>query len=273
MDAKLHRRVQRYGWDLAVEMYDRHWVPVLRECSERSLALAALSPGERVLDVATGTGVAAFLAAEAVGASGSVVATDLSSSMIEATQAEAARAGVSNMTFERVDAEDLPYDEGAFDAALCVLGMMYPADPQRAIEQMYRVIKPGGCAVVCVWGKRDRCGWNAIFPIIDARVNSDVCPMFFSLGAPGGLEYAFERAGFTHLHEERVLMTLDWKSDEEACGAMFPGGPVALPYSKFDEATRAAVHAEYLESIAQYRRPDGGYDVPGEFVYMLGRKP
>lgn len=273
MDARMHRRVQRYGWDLAVEMYDRHWVPVLRRCSEQSIELAEIKPGERVLDIATGTGVAAFLAADRVGETGAVVATDLSEKMVEAVRVEATRRGAANVSFERADAEELPFDAGPFDVALCVLGMMYPADPQKAIDQMLRVLRPGGRAVVCVWGRRDRCGWNAIFPIVDARVASDVCPMFFSLGAPGGLQLAFERAGFVDLREEREEMTLEWKDGEAACAAVFPGGPVALPYSKFDAETRAAVHAEYLESIAPYRREDGGYDVPGEFVYMLGRKP
>jgi ubiquinone/menaquinone biosynthesis C-methylase UbiE len=271
MEPKLHRRVQRYGWDLAVQDYDRYWVPLLRDCSERCLSLLDLQPGERVLDVATGTGVAAFPAAEMVGPGGEVMATDLSQKMVGSVQAEAARRKVTNMRFERVDAEELSFPDGSFDAALCVLGMMYPADPQRAIDQMYRVLRPGGRAAVCVWGRRDRCGWNAVFPIIDSRVNSDVCPLFFSLGAERALTLAFERSGFVDLCEERVERTLDWQSDEEACGAIFPGGPVALAYSRFTAEAQVAVHAEYIESISSYRR-DGAYAVPGEFVFMLGRK-
>jgi ubiquinone/menaquinone biosynthesis C-methylase UbiE len=272
VDARVHRRVQRYGWDLAVEDYGRYWVPVLRECSERALALAAPVAGDRVLDVATGTGVAAFLAAELVGPSGSVLATDISEKMVESVRTEAARWGMAHVSTERVDAEDLPYDDGSFDVAVCVLGMMYPADPQRAIDQMYRVLRPGGRAAVCVWGRRDACGWNAVFPIVDARVASEVCPMFYALGNPGALAYAYERAGFIDAREERVTRSLDWPGDEAALGAIFAGGPVALAYSKFDDRTRADVHAEYLESIAPYRRADGGYDVPGEFVLMVGTK-
>jgi ubiquinone/menaquinone biosynthesis C-methylase UbiE len=272
MEPKVHRRVQRYGWDLAVGDYDRHWVPVVTSCSERVIALAGLQPGERVLDVATGTGVAAFLALDPLGSDGHVTATDLSGKMVEAARVEADRRGVTNMTFERVDAEELAYGDGEFDVALCVLGLMYPADPDRAIQQMHRVLRPGGRAAVCVWGRRDRCGWNAVFPIVDARVNSDVCPLFFALGGEGALKLAFERAGFQDVRDEREERTLLWPSDEEACGAIFPGGPVALPYSKFSSQVQAEVHAEYLDSLAPYRQDDGSYRVPGEFVYAVGSK-
>ncbi len=272
MEAKLHRRVQRYGWDLAVEAYDRHWVPVLRGCSEQCLELAAPRPGERVLDLASGTGVAAFLAGERVGVDGEVVGTDLSEKMVEAARRGAEGRGVANVRFERSDAEDLGYPDASFDVVLCVLGLMYPADPQRAIDEAYRVLQPGGRAAVCVWGRRDHCGWNAVFPIIDAQVNSDVCPLFFSLGAPGALRFAFEQAGFVEFEEERREKTLAWESDAEACQAIFPGGPVALAYSRFSDDQRVAVQRDYLASIARFRR-NGGYDVPGEFLFARASKP
>jgi len=272
VEPKLHRRVQRYGWDLAVNDYDRYFVPLLKHCSERCLALLELQPGERVLDVATGTGVAAFLAAGWVGPAGEVVATDISQKMVDATREEAQRRRAGNMRCERVDAEDLSYPDGSFDAVTCVLGLMYPADPQRAIEQMQRVLRPGGRAAVAVWGRRERCGWAEIFPIVDARVESDVCPLFFQLGSPGALSYAFGRAGFVELHEERVDSPLRFAGERDVLAAVFAGGPVALAYSKFSPEAREEAHREYLESIAEYRN-GGGYEIPGEFVFMLARKP
>lgn len=271
MEPKLHQRVQRYGWDLAVKDYDQFFVPLLRHCSERCIDLLDLQPGERVLDVATGTGIAAFMASGRVGAEGQVVATDISQKMVDATQSEADRLKESNIKCERVDAEELPYPDGSFDAVTCVLGLMYPADPQRAIQQMHRVLRDGGRAAVAVWGRRDHCGWASIFPIVDARVESDVCPLFFQLGAQKALSLAFERAGFNHLREERVDRPLSFKSEADVLAAVFAGGPVALPYSKFSAEVRAAAHHEFLDSIAAYRQGDG-YAIPGEFVFLLARR-
>ncbi len=273
MEPKLHQRVQRYGWDLAVADYDRCWLPVLAGCAQRVVDLARPAPGDRVLDVASGTGIAAFLAAERVGSKGEVVATDLSAKMTDAVRAEIERRGAMNITAERMDGEELSFPDGSFDAVLCVLGLMYPAEPQRAIEQAFRVLRPGGRFAACVWGRRDRCGWNAVFPITDARVNSDVCPLFFSLGGEGAVRYALETAGFADIEEERVERTLAWESDEEACTAIFAGGPVALAYSRFEPAVKAEVHAEYLSSIKDYKQPDGGYRVPGEFVFASAVRP
>ncbi len=272
MEPKLHRRVQRYGWDKAVQDYDSYFVPLLKHCSERCIELLNLQPGELVLDVATGTGVGAFMAAERVGDSGEVVATDISAKMVEYVRERAEHGGVTNMRFERVDAEELTYADGTFDAVLCVLGLMYPADPQRAIEQMKRVLRPGGRAAMAVWGRRDLCGWAEIFPIVDSRVESDVCPLFFQLGPEGASKRAFERAGFVDVHDERLHRPLAFESEHNVLAAVFAGGPVALAYSKFSPEVKDEVHAEYLESIKGYRRGNG-YDVPGEFVFALGRKP
>ena len=129
MEAKVHRRVQRYGWDKAVNDYDRYFVPLIKHCSERTIDMLDLKPGERMVDIATGTGVGAFMASERLGPSGELVATDISEKMIEATRAEAKQRGIENMDFARMDAEELEFEGGSFDVAMCVLGLMYPADP------------------------------------------------------------------------------------------------------------------------------------------------
>jgi ubiquinone/menaquinone biosynthesis C-methylase UbiE len=235
------------------------------------LEMACLRPGERVLDVACGTGLVSFPAAEAVGPGGGVLGTDISERMVEAARQEAAMRGFAHMQFARMDAEALDMPSGTFDAALCSLGLMYVPDPLKAVGEMHRALRPGGRAAAVVWGARDRCGWAEIFPIIDARVESEVCPLFFQLGTGDSLRRAFQMSGFTGVTAEQLRESLHYSTPEEACGAAFAGGPVALAYSRFDQRTREEAHAEYLASIERYRNGDG-YEIPGEFVIAIGCK-
>ena len=272
VDAKLQRRVQRYGWDKAASAYERYWQDQLAPAQERLVHLAALQRDERVLDVACGTGLVTFRVADLVGPPGRVLATDISEVMVSRLSEEAARRKLPHVSAERMDAETLDIADASFDVALCALGLMYLPDPVAALREMLRALRPGGRALAAVWGARHNCGWAEIFPIVDARVQSDVCPMFFQLGAADRLERAFRDAGFDGVTTERMATVLHYESAADACGAAFEGGPVALAYSRFDPATREAAHAEYLASIGPWQS-GAGYDVPGEFVLAAGTRP
>jgi len=261
---KVHRRVQRYGWDLAVSDYEDGWVPSVSAFSTGCVDRARLGPGDRVLDVATGPGTAAFLAAERVGPTGRVVGIDISGKMVDLCNQRAA--AMEQVSFARHDMEDTGQPDAGYDAVLCVLGLMFAADNAAALRELHRVTAPGGRIAVCVWGRRDRCGWAELFPIVERRVSSDVCPLFFQLGGDGALTRALTAAGFSDAAEDRATLTLDWRSDQQACAAAFLGGAVALAYSRFADDVRAEVHREFLDSIAAHRAGDG-YLVPAEFVY------
>jgi ubiquinone/menaquinone biosynthesis C-methylase UbiE len=233
--------------------------------------MAELQPGERVLDMACGTGIVTCRAAALVGPAGAVIGTDLAEQMVEHARQSASTHGLHQVTFTRMDAEDLQFPDAVFDAVLCALGLMYVPDPLRALRMMYRVLRTGGRAVAAVWGQRQHCGWAAIFPIVEARVRSDVCPLFFHLGTANVLAQTLRTAGFTDIVSERLQTILSYASAEEACGAAFAGGPVALAYTHFDTPTRQDAHAAYLAAIEPYRQGHG-YAIPGEFVITSGRK-
>jgi ubiquinone/menaquinone biosynthesis C-methylase UbiE len=272
MKPELQRRVQRYGWDKASDHYENCWARQLEPAQTLLLEMARLRPGERVLDLACGTGLVTFPAAEAVAPDGKVVATDISERMVEIIHEQASKRSQSNVSSARMGAEELELEDESFDVALDALGMMYYPDPVQSMREKLRVLKPGGRAVAAVWGARKNCGWAEIFPIVDARVNTEVCPLFFQLGTGEALNYAFETAGFHRIEAVRINTLLHYESDDEALGAAFAGGPVAMAYSRFDDQTREEVHAEYLASIQPHRNGDG-YSIPGEFVVALGSKP
>jgi ubiquinone/menaquinone biosynthesis C-methylase UbiE len=271
MDASLQRRVQRYGWDKAAPYYERSWQAQLEPAQTALLELATLGPRDCILDVACGTGLVTVRAAAVVDAGREVVGTDISEHMIAAARIAARDRGATNTRFERMDAEDLKFPEGSFDAVLCALGLMYVPEPEKAVREFHRVLRPGGRAAAAVWGQRNRCGWAEIFPIVDARVQSDVCPMFFRLGTGEGLQQAFAAAGFTNISARRFGTRLHYASAEEACVAAFAGGPVGLAYSRFSDDVKQQVHKEYLISLEPYRQ-GRAYAVPGEFVVAAGTK-
>ena len=270
MDARLQRRVQRQGWDLAAPAYERLWQAQLSIAQHELLWQAALQPGERVLDVACGTGLVSFAAARAVGPAGGVVGVDLSGRMVEAARQRGEGTALTNVRFERMGAEQLALDDAGFDVVLCALGFMYMPDPAEAMREMRRVLRPGGRVAAAVWGERRRCGWAALFPIVDAEVVSDVCPLFFQLGEGDALASLVSSAGFEAVASHRIAATLSYADEAEACDAAFAGGPAALAWSRFDDAVRDRVRRNYVESIAGWQH-GAGFRMPGEFVIVVGQ--
>jgi ubiquinone/menaquinone biosynthesis C-methylase UbiE len=267
MDARLQRRIQRYGWDRAAADYDALWDAPLAGARDAMTRAAALTPGQQVLDVACGTGSASLAASLRVGAGGRVFGVDLSGQMVEAAHQAAAAAGAANVEFARMDAENLSLPDAGFDAVLCAFGLMYLPWPERALREMRRVLRPGGRLALAVWGERARCGWSGCFEVVDREVASEVCPLFFRLGQGDRLAGACSEAGFGAVQTRRIGTTLDYASADEACDAVFMGGPVALAWSRFDAAVKARVRRHYIDTLSAWR--DGpGYRVPAEFVVV-----
>ncbi len=272
MDAKLQRRVQRYGWDLAAEDYEHLWQAPLAEAQAAMLALASLKSGDHVLDVACGTGLVSFEAARAVGTNGYVLGIDLSGRMLDSAARRAREVRLSNCSFVRMDAETLDLPDAQYDVVLCGLGLMYMPHPERALREMRRVLRPGGRMSLAVWGERSKCGWSSLFPIVDAEVSSEVCPLFFSLGQQDTLARLCADANFEAIEHRRISTTLAFANATEACNAAFVGGPVALAWSRFNDEVRARVRACYIRSIDEWRVGDG-FRIPGEFIIVAAAAP
>lgn len=142
-------------WDTISDRYlrdiDDRFTGVVAQCSMR----AALQPGEAVLDLGTGTGAVAARAADAVGPDGRVVGVDISPQMLALAQARMSSLGLANVELREGRGEEIPADDGAFDALVASLSLMYVIDREAAARECARVLRPGGRFVAAVWAGPD----------------------------------------------------------------------------------------------------------------------
>ena len=146
---------ERRCWDNAAAGWEKWWDSIeaaSRPVSERLVALAAIEAGDRVLDLATGSGEPAVTAAHRVGPDGRVEAVDISPAMIEAARRRTAALGVTNIAFHAADIAQLPFEAGSFDAALCRWGLMFLPDVAAGLHDLRRLLRPGARLAAAAWG-------------------------------------------------------------------------------------------------------------------------
>jgi ubiquinone/menaquinone biosynthesis C-methylase UbiE len=162
------------------------------------LDLVRLRAGDRVLDVAAGTGDQALLAAKRVWPNGSVLATDLSASMLGVAVEAAHKAGLKNIETRVMNAQDLDLDADSFDAAICRLGLMLFPNPKQALSGIRKVLKPRGKIAVLVFSTAEKNPYQGT-PLTIVRSFRGRIPPHFTLGEPRLLREPFQDAGFADI--------------------------------------------------------------------------
>jgi ubiquinone/menaquinone biosynthesis C-methylase UbiE len=141
-------------YDLASLYFDAaplgFWARYGRQTVER----LALNPGARVLDVACGTGASALPAAEAVGLTGRVIGVDLADQLLARGREKAKRQSLANIEFLQADMTELGYPDAHFDAVICVFGVFFVPNMESLVEELWRMVRPGGKLAVTTWGPR-----------------------------------------------------------------------------------------------------------------------
>jgi SAM-dependent methyltransferase len=136
------------GWTCAAQGYDAMATPFTTLFAEDALRLINVQAGQRVLDVAAGTGALSFAAIER---GAEVLATDFSEGMVEHLRTKVAAKGIHGMKVAMMDGQALEVDENSFDAAFSILGLMLFPDRAAGFRELYRSIRPGGHAAVVTW--------------------------------------------------------------------------------------------------------------------------
>jgi ubiquinone/menaquinone biosynthesis C-methylase UbiE len=250
------------GYDQAVGNLTRQLVPTL-------LKAALIKPGYRVLDVGSGTGLAAEGAAAIVGPSGHITASDISPAMLE--QARRKLGKLPNVTFSVENAEALTFPDSSFDRVICNMAVMYFADPAQALAEMRRVLRPGGRVAISVNTSPDTSMISRVLPIIDrfaprSKVRSG--PNSFD-GSERHLRSLFDTAGFTELAVSVETLRMPFPSFDAYFGGVEKGaGNVGQEYMALPEKLRRAVRDETRRVVGD---TGGAIEVNVETTFASGQ--
>jgi ubiquinone/menaquinone biosynthesis C-methylase UbiE len=221
-DPEQFKQAQRQAWDRSADGMKTWWL-VLEEggqkLSDKLIELARITPGSKVLDVATGIGEPAVTAARHVQPSGKVLATDISPEMLAIGRERAEKLGLQHIIeFSESDAESLKVADKSFDAVLCRLGLMFLPNLPNALRIFYEALVPGGKIAAAVWPALDKVpAINLAFLTVSKKLNlppptADTPP--FHLSDPLALQNALIKAGFQDVRTENMIVTLEFDSPD-----------------------------------------------------------
>ena len=254
------------------ENYERHFVPTIATpVSAELLATADLRPGERVLDVACGTGLIARLAAALVGPAGTVTGIDLAPDMIDVARATPVPGDVA-IDWHVGDATSLPFDDGAYDVVLCQMGLMFMDDQVAAVAEMRRVLATGGRVVVSTPGTIQPAFVvleNALVEHISTDLGGFVRAVF-SMHDPDALATLLRTAG---LHEVSATMssaTFQLPAPAEFLWQYINLTPMAPIVAQAPERARTAMEREAVAAWQPYVT-DGTIEVEQPMVIASGQ--
>ena len=151
-DAAKVRRLIRQGWEEAATEYAKDRLGIFERFGGRLLELLQPSPGNKLLDVGTGTGSVALQAKARVGAEGQVTGSDVATAMLKLAKQSAAEQGINGVIFYQMDGEQLDFPDASFDTVTCAFSLFQFPDMDRALAEMWRVLKPRGRLGLSNWG-------------------------------------------------------------------------------------------------------------------------
>jgi ubiquinone/menaquinone biosynthesis C-methylase UbiE len=249
----------------AAQIYEEFFVPALFiDWPARVLAAADVQAGDRVLDIACGTGILAREAKRFVGASGSVVGIDINEGMLDV-----ARSKSLDIRWETAAAESLPFESVSFDRVVSQFGLMFFQNPTQAIAEMHRVVRPGGKVGVAVWASLEATpGYAAVAKMLTELFGTEVARSIeapYSLGETQALKSLFNLAGVDELTIQTVEGKARFKSVESWIHTDIKGWTLA---EIVDDEGYEALKRAAPKSLSEVVLPDDSveFDAPAHIV-------
>jgi ubiquinone/menaquinone biosynthesis C-methylase UbiE len=272
---------QRQDWNRVArgwEKWDRLFDEQAGYLNHRLIGDARIRHGHTVLDLGSGTGYPALLAAQTVGESGSVTGIDLAGDMLAVAERKSRRLGLANTTFRTGDATTLPFDGASFDAVTSRFCLMFLPDVPKAVGEIVRVLKPGRWFAGMVWSAAERnpsigLSMTAIRQVIDLPPPDPTAPGIFRLAKAGELAGMLEEAGLADVSDQEFLGEWSYESAEQYYTSLTEiAAPVQNLMAGFSDSQRQQVKGLILQAASHYRQGDR-ITFPIAVRVVAGRKP
>lgn len=279
-DAAKYKMTTLEQWQSAAEAWYR-WSPAINrwlgKATEKMLDIAEVSAGQKILDIAAGAGEQSIVAAKRVGATGHVLATDLSPNILEFAKEMAKLENLNNIGTQVMDGENLPLPDNMFDVVISRVGLIYFPDQQKALREMWRVLKPGGRVAAIVYSTGEK---NKFFssPVSIIRRRANLPPPLpgqpgpFSLGAPGVIEDAYQKAGFKKIKSVLVDSPVLMSSAKEC--VQFEKESFGALHQMLSGLTNEEKNSvwEEIEKELKAFEVNGSFIGPCEMIVAVGQK-
>lgn len=258
------------------ENYERHLVPsIFAPWAQDLIEAAALRPGERVLDIACGTGIVARTAARTVGSGATVVGLDLSAPMLAVARAAAEAEGLS-VEWREGSAVTLPLADATFDVSFCQQGLQFFSDRAAALSEAYRILTPGGRLVLSVWrGIENSRGFAVLVDALTRHISREAGALMtsgpFGLSNTDELYALIAGAGFSDITIRPVVKALRFPSSNEFVLHYTAGSALASLVAAANDGARSALLAEVDVALQSYV-DDQGLAFPIESNVAVARK-
>jgi SAM-dependent methyltransferase len=272
MDAEAYRADSRERWEAVAPGWAQYREALQRDTMEVSrwmIDAARLQPGHTVLELAAGIGDTGLMAAELVAPGGKAIITDGAEAMVELARARAKEVGATNVEVRPMEAEWIDLPAASVDAVLSRFGYMLLADPEAALRETRRVLRPGGHVALAAWDAAEHNPWLTRIGqvmiergLVEREPEGSPGPLAFAV--PGRIEELLDAAGF----DDAEVRSLDLEFhapglDEWWDHAVSTSGRFSRIVSGLSPAEHYQVRDAMDAAYAPFVRSDGSVAIPG----------
>lgn len=261
-------------WDKIAEKFDI-WLPQLAPVGDAVLNALDAQPGDRIIDLGSGTGEPALTLARSMDGQIQITGIDAADGMVKVAQGKVTSEALKGISFQTMPAENMSFADNTFDRALCRFGVMLFADPLQGMKEMHRVLKPGGRYSLAVWSTPETMltlHWT--YQVFQDRITEEFYPPLAkvtSLGAPGIVERLMQDAGFSDITVETNTFHYQFDSFDAYWDAVETSDLLKMQYDALPDEQRGEIRNE----VGRFARDfviDGNLVIPHDYLLVYGNK-